>query len=129
VNDRGETFRYSPHFSTDPRVDKERCRASVAPSDGWGRSYQCQRYPRFSTEEEGGPLEWCKAHAPATLRAKKEAWEARYQVESKRSEMRHMAKMLAENVCDALLDPDRTQDAIDMAARRRRLLEELDAGG
>lgn len=48
-------FEYKPHWSTDPRVDEARCRASV--NGGRTRRRQCQRKPQPGSR-------WCAQHDP-----------------------------------------------------------------
>jgi hypothetical protein len=120
---RAETFRYSRHDSWSAPVDPKRCRASVSEGGRSVRMHQCRQAAKFPTVP-GGPVEWCRTHAPETRLAKQAKWEAKYQRERAGIDRRERIRALAVEVCDALLDPARLQEAIDKARDRKALIDQ-----
>lgn len=59
-------------------TEKDKCGAQVNTPGVWSQTYRCQR--NGSLFEEG--KYWCKTHAPSSVKARRNATNARYDLES-----------------------------------------------
>jgi hypothetical protein len=119
---RAEPRRYTAYGPYRSKIDPVLCRASVADGGRSPLSHQCRSKAKFSTLP-GGPVEWCRTHSPAEIVVRTEA---RYRQEAQESEGIHRRlriRALAGEVCEALLDPARLQEAINKARERKALIE------
>ena len=75
--DEAMSSRYSPHWKTDPKVNTERCRASVHDPVRGFSIYQCRRKAVICGE-------WCKQHDPEARKKRADASTVRWAAEDAR---------------------------------------------